>query len=138
MIHFTYRGRRVVGGYGEGAALVSRTPISFYGGINPETGVVVEHGHELEGESVSNRILVFPTGKGSTVGSYTIYQMKKFRTAPAAIVMGETEIIVATGCAMAGIPLVDRLEADHFESIASGDHVRVYGDKGQVEVERDQ
>lgn len=137
MTQFRYRGRKIVGGYGEGKALVSLTPISFYGGINPESGVVVERGHELEGELVSHRILVFPTGKGSTVGSYTIYQMEKLKTAPAGIIMRETEIIVATGCAMAGIPLVDRLEADPLKSIETGDHIRLYGDEAYVEIERD-
>jgi hypothetical protein len=130
------RGRRVVGGYAEGTAIVSQRPISFYGGVDPKTGCVVERGHELEGRCVSGLVLVFSTGKGSTVGSYTLYQMKKFGTAPKAIINRETEIIIATGCALAEIPLIDRLERDPMDEIESGDYVEVDADKGEVEVEK--
>ncbi|RJS89178.1 DUF126 domain-containing protein [Candidatus Bathyarchaeota archaeon] len=130
------RGRRVVGGYAEGRALVSRHPLSFYGGVDPETGVVVERGHDLEGARISGVILVFPRGKGSTVGSYTLYQMGRLGTAPGAIINRETEIIIATGCALAGIPLMDRLERDPVEAIGTGDYVRVYADRGEVEIEK--
>jgi predicted aconitase with swiveling domain len=130
------KGRRVVEGYAEGTAIVSQHPISFYGGVDPKTGCVVERGHELEGRCVSGLVLVFPMGKGSTVGSYTLYQMKKSGTAPKAIINRETEIIIATGCALAGIPLVDRLEKDPLEEIEIGDHVKVDADKGEVEIEK--
>lgn len=76
------RGRKISGGTAEGEALVSREPISFFGGVNPDTGVITEKGHELQGASVSGRVLVFPHGKGSTVGSYTLYRMKKNGVAP--------------------------------------------------------
>jgi len=130
------KGRRIVGGYAEGTAVVSHSPLSFYGGVDPKTGCVVERGHELEGKCVSELILVFPTGKGSTVGSYTLYQMKKLGTAPKAIINRETEIIIATGCALAEIPLIDRLERDPLEEIEIGDHVKVDAGKGEVEVEK--
>ena len=130
------RGRRVVGGYAEGTAIVSQHSISFYGGIDPKIGRVVERGHELEGRYVSGLVFVFPMGKGSTVGSYTLYQMKKLGTAPKAIINRETEIIIATGCALAGIPLVDRLEGDSMNEIESGDYIEVDADKGEVEVEK--
>jgi len=70
-------------------------PISFYGGVDPNTGVVLEKGHELQGQSIAGKVLVFPQGKGSTVGSYTLYRMKKNGTAPAAMINRETETIVA-------------------------------------------
>jgi hypothetical protein len=130
------KGRRIVGGYAEGTAIVSHNPLSFYGGVDPKTGRVVEHRHELEGKHIDGLILVFPTGKGSTVGSYTLYQMKKLGTAPKAIINRETEIIIATGCALAGIPLVDRLEKDPLEEIESEDYVKVDADKGEVEIEK--
>ena len=130
------KGRRVVEGYAEGTAIVSHSPISFYGGVDPKTGNVVERGHELEGKCIADLILVFPVGKGSTVGSYTLYQMKKLGTAPKAIINRETEIIIATGCALAGIPLVDRLEKDPLKEIETGDYVKVDADKGEVEVEK--
>jgi len=127
------KGRKVVGGYAEGEALVSREPVSFYGGVNPETGVVTEPGHAVEGRSISGKVFVFPTGKGSTVGSYVIYRMKKLGTAPAALVNIETEAIIATGCVISGIPLVDRLDTDPVETLKDGMLLRVRADEGIVE-----
>ena len=127
------RGRRVMGGVAEGEALVSVDPVSFYGGVDPETGCVTEPGHCCCGENISGRVFVFPTGKGSTVGSYVIYRMKKLGTAPAAIVNVETEAIIATGCVISDIPLVDKLDGDPLEAITTGMRVRVNGDDGTVE-----
>lgn len=100
-------------------------------------GVIIEKGHELEGKSVTGKVLVFPRGKGSTVGTYVIYAMKLKKTAPAAIINVETEPIIAAGCVLAEIPLVDRLEGKPLEIIKTGDLVRVIGDEGIVEVERE-
>jgi predicted aconitase with swiveling domain len=122
-----------MGGVAEGDALVSVEPVSFYGGVDPETGFVTEPGHCCCGENVSGRVFVFPTGKGSTVGSYVIYRMKKLGTAPAAIVNVETEAIIATGCVISDIPLVDKLDIDPLEAIRTGMRVRVNGDDGTVE-----
>ena len=128
------KGRKVVGGYAEGEALVSADPVSFYGGVDPETGVVVEPGHAVEGECITGKVFVFPTGKGSTVGSYVIYRMSKLGTAPAALVNSETEAIIATGCVISGIPLVDKLDRDPLMEIKSGDLLKVSADEGVVEV----
>ncbi len=128
------KGRKVVGGYAEGEALVSADPVSFYGGVDPETGVVVEPGHAVEGECITGKVFVFPTGKGSTVGSYVIYRMSKLGTAPAALVNSETEAIIATGCVISGIPLVDKLDRDPLLEFKSGDLVKVSADEGVVEV----
>ena len=81
-----WQGRTIYRGKVAGEALVSHMGISFFGGVDPDTGIVVERGHELEGQSVSGKVLVFPTGKGSTVGSYTLYRLKHAGKAPAAIV----------------------------------------------------
>ena len=127
------RGRKIVGGRGEGVALVSRDPVSFYGGIDPVTGVVTEPGHDVEGECVTGKVFVFPTGKGSTVGSYVIYRMAKLGTAPAAIVNLETEAILATGCVISDVPLVDRIGEEAFAMLESGMVLRVDADAGTVE-----
>ncbi len=127
------RGRKVMGGTAEGEALVSAEPVSFYGGVDPETGCVTEPGHCCCGENISGKVFVFPTGKGSTVGSYVIYRMKKLGTAPAAIVNVETEAIIATGCVISDIPLVDKLDGDPLKAIRTGMRVRVNGDEGIVE-----
>ena len=117
-------GRIIYEGQAAGTALVSRQGISFFGGVDPESGIVVEKGHELEGLSIAGKILVFPTGKGSTVGSYTIYRLKRNRHAPAAIVNRECETITAVGCIIAEIPCLDRVEID---AIQTGDRIQLSG-----------
>jgi predicted aconitase with swiveling domain len=126
------KGRTISPGKARGEALVSKSPIGFYGGVDPKTGVVIEKGHELEGLCVKDKILVFPRGKGSTVGSYVIYGLKKNGVAPAAIVNEETETIVATGVILAGIPCVDRVD---ISGIKTGDRLVVDADNGTVEFE---
>jgi len=125
----TMRGRRISPGRVEGESLVSKEPIGFYGGIDAKTGIFIEKGHELEGKSVKGKILVFPCGKGSTVGSYVIYGLAKNNQAPLAIVNKETETIVATGVILAGIPCVDRIPV---EKISTGDRLVVDATAGTV------
>ena len=126
------KGRTINPGKARGEVIVSESPIGFYGGIDPKTGVVIEKGHELEGQSVKDKVLVFPQGKGSTVGSYVIYGLKKNGVAPAAIVNKETETIVATGVILAGIPCVDKIDID---KIKTGDKLVVDADNATVEIE---
>lgn len=127
-----YSGRGVAKFVGEGEALVSKQGISFFGGVDPKTGIVREKGHDLCGADITGKVLVFPKGKGSTVGSYVIYQLKKNSHAPAAIVNIETETIIATGCILAEIALVDKLEKNPLEEIKTGDLVLVDGKAGKV------
>ncbi|MGP3667698.1 MAG: aconitase X swivel domain-containing protein [Candidatus Bathyarchaeota archaeon] len=129
------KGRSLVKGESEGLALVTRQPISFFGGVNPEKGLIVEKGHELENVKITDRILVFPYGKGSSVGAYIIYSMAKLGTAPKAIINRETEVIIASGCALANIPLVDRLEKDPVKIIKTGDYVKILKN-GFVEIRK--
>jgi predicted aconitase with swiveling domain len=124
------KGRTIYPGIVEGEAIVSTEAIGFYGGIDAKTGDVIEKGHELEGQNVKDKILVFPFGKGSTVGSYVIYGLKKNGVAPKAIVNKETETIVATGAILAGIPCVDGID---IENIKTGDKLKVNADEGIVE-----
>ena len=126
-----FHGRKISSGNVEGEALVTSMGISFYGGIDPETGQVVEKGHALEGQSIGGKVLVFPTGKGSTVGSYTLYRLKKAGNAPAAILNAESETITAVGCIISGIPCVDHIP---IEQITTGMRVRVDGEDGIVEI----
>lgn len=125
-------GRKISPGAATGEALVTAMGISFYGGVDPASGRVVEKGHELEGRSVAGKVLVFPTGKGSTVGSYTLYRLKKAGLAPAAIVNAEAEPITAVGCILAEIPCVDHIP---IEQLAGGMRLRVDGERGLVETE---
>ncbi len=128
-------GRSIVHGKAQGKALVTSQPISFFGGVSEE-GTIIERGHELEGKKITGKILVFPRGKGSTVGSYVIYAMKKNGTAPAAIVNIETEPIIAAGCVLANIPLIDMLNENPINIIKTGDFVKVLGSEVIIKVKR--
>jgi predicted aconitase with swiveling domain len=125
------KGRTISPGKAKGIALVSKEPIGFYGGINIKTGIVIEKGHSLEGKNVKDKILVFPCGKGSTVGSYVIYGLQKNGVAPKGIINKETETIVATGVILAGIPCIDKIDID---LIKDGDTVVLNADNATVEV----
>lgn len=118
------QGRVIRAGRAEGRALVSPAPIGFLGGVDPDSGVVVEPNHPLHGQSVAGRVLVFPTGKGSTVGSYTILRLARNRVAPAAMINAESEAIVAVGAIIADIPMVDQVAIG---LIRDGDWVVVDG-----------
>ena len=122
-------GRSIKKGKVEGEALVTSQAISFFGGVDPESGVVVERGHELQGETIAGKVLVFPTGKGSTVGSYTLYRLKYNGMAPSAIINAECETITAVGCIISDIPCVDLVE---IEKIETGTRVTVDGDSGKI------
>ncbi len=121
----TLRGRVIHRGEACGAALVSTAAIGFLGGVDAETGVVIEPGHPLHGQSIAGRVLVFPTGKGSTVGSYTLYRLARRGRAPAAIINARSEAIVAVGAIIANIPMVDHVD---ITQIKTGDPVRVRGE----------
>ena len=125
-----FQGRKIYKGKVEGEALVTSDDISFYGGVDPENGEVVEKNHELEGKSVSGKILVFPTGKGSTVGSYTMYRMMKNNTAPTAIVNQRIDTIIAVGCIISEIPCVDKID---ISNIRTGQKLIVNGSEGTIE-----
>jgi predicted aconitase with swiveling domain len=113
-------GRIIYPGTVHAPALTSRMGISFFGGVDPDSGIVVERGHELEGQCIAGRVLVFPTGKGSTVGSYTLYRLKQNGKAPAAILNRECETITAVGCIISEIPCLDQLP---IEQIETGDEI---------------
>ena len=116
------KGRIISRGVAEGEALTTTQPISFYGGVDPETSEILEKGHELQGKQIRGKILVFPTGKGSTVGSYTLYRLKNGGVAPAAIINRECETVVAVGAIISEIPCVDEIDISKIET---GDTVRV-------------
>jgi predicted aconitase with swiveling domain len=126
-----FHGRKIYQGIAQAQALVTTMGISFYGGVDPNTAVIVEKGHELEGECISGRVLIFPTGKGSTVGSYTLYRLKQAGIAPAAIINANCETITAVGCIIAEIPCVDKIP---IERIKNGSLVLVNADQGLVEI----
>jgi predicted aconitase with swiveling domain len=127
------KGRVIKEGQAEGEALVSHEAIGFFGGVDPETGLVVEPGHALEGRSISDKILVFPGGKGSTVGSYSLYRLRKNGLAPAGIINTQSEAIVAVGAIIADIPMVDRIDISR---IKTGDEIAIKGNMVEWLTER--
>ena len=125
------RGRTICKGKAKGNALVTNQNISFYGGIDPQTGIITEKDHELEGKCITGRVLIFPMGKGSTVGSYTLYRLKKSCRAPAAIINEKCETIVAVGCIISDIPCIDQIDTSRISSEAL---LEVNADSGIIEV----
>lgn len=125
-------GRAISKGRASGPLLVSPAPISFLSGVDPETGIIVEKGHPLQGESVSGTVLAFPYGKGSTVGSYVLYALSRNGHAPAAIINEEAEPIIATGAIIGGIPMIDRIGVP-LRRLKSGVMVTVDGDSGGLD-----
>jgi len=128
------KGRKVTKGKGE--AMISTEAFSFLGDIAPDTGVCNIRLPGLEGVSTVSRIIVCPTGKGSTRGPFTAYRAAKNEVAPAGFVCGEVEPVLAAGMIAAGIPCVDKLEQDPLKVIKTGDWVKVDGDNGLVEITR--
>ncbi|MBN1432133.1 MAG: DUF126 domain-containing protein [Methanomicrobiaceae archaeon] len=131
---FTILARGISGGTGSGELLTSSEAISFLSGVDPETGVIIESGHPLEGKSVEGKVLAFPYGKGSTVGSYVIYALRKNGKAPSAIINIEAETIIAVGAIIADIPMVDKPEKP-IDEIPEGSFVTVNGDSGEIIIE---
>ena len=125
------KGRKIYKGKVAGEILLTTNDISFYGGCDPDTGEIVEKGHELEGKSVAGKILVFPTGKGSTVGSYVLYALSKAGKAPLAIINKETDPVVAVGSIISEIPTIDRID---IEKLKNGQKVEIDADKGVVSI----
>ncbi len=124
------RARRISPGRAEGTALVSPAPFSFVGGADPATGSVLDEGTGLRGEALAGRVFAFPTGKGSTVGSYVLYGLARRGVGPTALVNERAETIVASGAILGGVPLVDRVDLGAF---ATGDRVVVDADRGRVD-----
>ncbi len=126
-----FKGRGISRGCGTGPLLIGPDPISFLSGVDPETGIVTEHGHPLYGMDITGTVLAFEYGKGATVGSYILYALSRSGHAPAAIINSETETIIAVGAIMGKIPLVDRIGIP-LSRLPSGQVATVNGTTGEV------
>jgi predicted aconitase with swiveling domain len=129
-----YRGRSIGNGSGEGEALVTQQGLSFLGGVDPETGKVTEVGHELYGKTLAGKILVLPTLKGSAGGMWIIIRLAAAKKAPKAIVVSQADTILVGAVIIGGIPTVDALPPEVFQSLKTGDHIKVDGTKGIIEI----
>jgi len=127
---------KIVGGYGEGEALVSHEPVCFYL-TDPKTGIVREKNHELAGKSLANKVLVFPSGKASSVVQIDgLFKLASHNVAPKALIVKDVETVLIVSAFLVKVPLVDRLEKDPFEIIRTGDFVKVDAEKGRVTVKK--
>ena len=125
---------KIIGGYGEGEALVSHEPICFYL-TDPKTGVVRERSHELAGKNLANKVLVFPSGKASSVVQIDgLFKLASHNVAPRALIVKDVETVLVVSAFLVKIPLVDRLEKDPLEIIHTGDFVKVNAEKGIVTI----
>jgi predicted aconitase with swiveling domain len=102
--------------------------------VDSETGLVIEKNHELEGASVTGKILVFPVGKGSTLGSYRLYEMARNKTHPKGIINVRADPVIAVGAIISNIPMVDKLNGNPIELITTGDYVELDADNGIIKI----
>jgi len=130
----TLKCHKIIGGHGEGEALVSHEPICFYL-TDPKTGIVRERNHELAGKSLANKVLVFPSGKASSVVQIDgLFKLASHDVAPKAMVVKDVETVLIVSAFLVKVPLVNRLEKDPFEIIHTGDFVKVDAEKGIVTI----
>ncbi|MFH0885169.1 MAG: DUF126 domain-containing protein [Candidatus Micrarchaeota archaeon] len=132
------RARSISRGSASGEALISPLPIGFLGGVDPSSGQIIEKNHPLEGKNVAGKVLIFPNGKGSTVGSYVMLQLSTNGKGPAAIINASAEPIIAVGAIISRIPMVDKPEKDVFSIIRSGQIILVDADKGLIEIKKEE
>ena len=109
----------LVSGKVQGVVLKSKNPINFLGTVDKKTGIISDKNHDLFEKSIKDTILVFPSGVGSSVGAYTIYSIKSNSSAPLAMICQKADLTVATGCALANIPLIT-ITDEVFASIKNG------------------
>lgn len=128
------KGRTISKGKVEGEILISKVPISFLGGVDPQTGIVQDKESNLYGQCIKDKILVFPYGKGSTVGSYVILQLKKNNVAPKGMINLKTETIIAVGAIISRIPLIDMLEKGGYEKLKDGEKIELNCDEGHIKI----
>lgn len=127
------QGKKIVKGIAEGDALVTNDCISFMGSTDPKTGYIIERGHELEGQCMKGKILCFPSSKGSTGGSYMLYDAVKRGVGPAGIINIEPESVVVIGAIVAELPLISGIDITR---IKNGDHIFMDAEKGIVRITR--
>jgi predicted aconitase with swiveling domain len=132
----TLKCHKIIGGYGEGEALVSHEPICFYL-TDPKTGVIREKGHELAGKRIAEKVLIFPSGKASSVVQIDgLFKLVQHNLAPRALIVKDVETVLVVSAFIAKVPLVDRLEKDPFRIIQTRDFIKVDADKETVTIKK--
>lgn len=115
-------------------AIVSEDDIMFYL-IWPETGVVIEPAHALYGKSMAGKILIFPSGKGSSVVQADgLFQLNKNGNMPKAMIIQYPETVLVSSAIIMDIPMVDKVDPEFYKTVKDGDSVLVNADEGYVEI----
>jgi predicted aconitase with swiveling domain len=122
--------KKIVGGSGEGQALVTAQPVNFLSMVDAKIGKITDPKHELYQKSLKGVVLVFPYAIGSSVGAYTIYSLREYGVAPSAVVCYKADITTASGCAIADIPVVDLPKGA--PAIKQGSIAKVEADAGRI------
>ncbi|SDF81535.1 predicted aconitase subunit 2 [Celeribacter baekdonensis] len=133
---FSLRGRKVVGGFAEGEAMVTSQTISGWGGINERNGSIIERRHELVGQSFAGKILIFPGAKGSSGWSAFFHMTRINNVAPAAMLFTRMTTKIALGAVVTRVPAMTDFDGDILTQIRTGDHVVVNANTGFIEVTR--
>ena len=121
----------LVSGKIKGTVLKSDNPINFLGTVDKKTGIISDKNHDLYQKSMKDTVLVFPSGVGSSVGAYTIYSIKSNETAPLAMICKKADLTVATGCALANIPMIT-INDEEFSSIKDGMQISLDTESNQI------
>ena len=118
----------------EGEVIISKDDVMFYL-IKPETGEVIEPEHDLENKSISNKILIFPSGKGSSVVQADgLYQLKMKNNAPKAMIIQRPETVLVASAIIMEIPMVDKVEEEFYKIVKNGDRIRLDATNGKIEI----
>lgn len=128
------KGKCLNPGIAEGEALVTSIPISFFGEIDASSGKITSPRHEHYGKSITGKIFVVPTGKGSSGGPNVVYSMKLHGTLPVGMIVGKNEPTLAAGILTGNIPAVTNLDQDPTMVIKTGDYVKIDATNGIVMV----
>ena len=136
MTQIVLRGRKVVGGVAEGEALVTGQAISTWGGVNAVKGIITERRHELRGQSFKDKILVFPSAKGSSGWSTVAQVIRLAGQSPKAMIVRDINSLTGIGAVVLRVPTVTDLDQDPTEVIATGDWIKIDGDRGIVEIRK--
>lgn len=121
-------------GVAEAEVIISKDNIMFYL-INPETGEVIEHGHDLEGKNIANKILIFPEGKGSSVVQADgLYQLNMRGNMPKGMIIQFPETVLVSSAIIFEIPMVDKVDPEFYDVIKDGDKVRLDATSGTIEI----
>jgi predicted aconitase with swiveling domain len=139
-MELSLKGCKIAPGKARGKVLATEEPISFWGGVDPASGRVIDPRHELFGQEICGKVLVFPQGKGSSTTSLIILELLRVAKAPAAIINVHTEPILATGPIVSrlfydqGFPMITLAETD-FKRLRTGQLAEVDADNCIVHIE---